>query len=497
MRLSIHILSISTLVVLAACNGDDDEVIETGDTGDEWVDDDTTAPTVTISDDADAVAAGDVTFTFTFSEDVGDTFAADDVTVAGGTAGAFASDGTSATIVVSPPAESTGTITVDVAAGAFEDAAGNANTEAASASQDYDTMSPVVQTVFLDFESETVVDGFGELTGGIVVDPTDSSNSVAELNKGGASQSWAGATVGYCDSLGVAVLPLTADNSVLTVRVWSPDADVPFLLKLEDTLDANKFAEVTTTTTKASEWETLTFDFADVLTDQKYDKVTIFPNFGTDGATAGEKTYYVDDFAFPELEFSTDCPEPPPVDDMLTNGNLESVAGDPARPTDWLIYPGDLSNWASVQTGETMFNTDETFVAFEGDYAMKVWGQSTGGQNETPVYQEFSTEGGKSYTFSGMAYMHSADAITAGDTYLRLEIKFFDDFYNLYGTKGSTQITNTSAVDTWTELSVSTTAPDGATKVQASVAFWQCFETTDCYTGGSVYVDDLVFGEVK
>ena len=29
-----------------------------------------------------------------------------------------------------------------------------------------------------------------------------------------------------------------------------------------------------------------------------YDKVVVFPNFGVDGATAGAKTYYIDDISF-------------------------------------------------------------------------------------------------------------------------------------------------------------------------------------------------------
>ena len=51
---------------------------------------DTTPPTVAItSSAAGETAKGPVTFTFTFSEDVGDSFTAEDIAVAGGTAGTF------------------------------------------------------------------------------------------------------------------------------------------------------------------------------------------------------------------------------------------------------------------------------------------------------------------------------------------------------------------------------------------------------------------------
>lgn len=101
---------------------------------------DTTAPTVNITDNVSGTASGDVTFTFTFSEVVTG-FEASDVTVTNGTKGTFAmaNDGRSATLVVSPPADSSGTIGVSIAAATFADSADNANTAIASANQAFDT----------------------------------------------------------------------------------------------------------------------------------------------------------------------------------------------------------------------------------------------------------------------------------------------------------------------------------------------------------------------
>lgn len=101
---------------------------------------DTTAPTVTITDNVSGTANGDVTFTFTFSEVVTG-FEASDVTVTNGTKGTFAmaNDGRSATLVVSPTADSSGTIGVSIAAATFADSADNANTAIASANQAFDT----------------------------------------------------------------------------------------------------------------------------------------------------------------------------------------------------------------------------------------------------------------------------------------------------------------------------------------------------------------------
>ena len=103
---------------------------------------DTTVPTVTITDDTDGTATGDVTYTFTFSESVTG-FTADDVEVAGGAKGDFTmvSD-TVYTLVVTPDDDSTADITVDVAAGVAVDAAGNGNTAATQSVQPVDTIPP-------------------------------------------------------------------------------------------------------------------------------------------------------------------------------------------------------------------------------------------------------------------------------------------------------------------------------------------------------------------
>jgi Bacterial Ig-like domain len=100
---------------------------------------DTTAPSVTISNDVSApAAAGPVTFSFVFSEDVGVSFDGTDITVVGGSPGTFTRvDGRQATLVVTPPLNVAGTMTVSVAAGRFNDIAGNANAAGATASKDY------------------------------------------------------------------------------------------------------------------------------------------------------------------------------------------------------------------------------------------------------------------------------------------------------------------------------------------------------------------------
>ena len=116
---------------------------------------DSVVPTVVITDDETAVgniAGGNILYTFTFSEGVTG-FTADDITVANGTkaAGTFKmlkdSNGNSNkiyTIEVTPTAGFEGDVTVDVAAAAAIDKAGNNNTVATQSVQQVDTKAPTV-----------------------------------------------------------------------------------------------------------------------------------------------------------------------------------------------------------------------------------------------------------------------------------------------------------------------------------------------------------------
>jgi Ca2+-binding RTX toxin-like protein len=105
---------------------------------------DTAAPTLAITDDRSTTTNGAITYTFTFSEAVTG-FTAADVTVANGTKGTFtAVSGTVYTLVVTPTAGFEGNVTVDVAAGAASDAAGNASTAAAQSVQAVDTKASTV-----------------------------------------------------------------------------------------------------------------------------------------------------------------------------------------------------------------------------------------------------------------------------------------------------------------------------------------------------------------
>ncbi|CAM3991406.1 Secretion system C-terminal sorting domain-containing protein [Flavobacterium branchiophilum] len=176
------------------------------------------------------------------------------------------------------------------------------------------TTAPVSTLTQMDlpttFEGTTVdygVIGFeGAESSSIVTDPTLSTNKVVKVIKSATAQPWAGTTVSAAAGLGFATnIPFTASNKKMNVRVWSPNAGIPVRLKVEDRSDATHSCETEATVTTASGWQTLEFDFANQATGTaamnlayNYNKASIFFNFGTNGATAGEKTYYFDDVKF-------------------------------------------------------------------------------------------------------------------------------------------------------------------------------------------------------
>lgn len=295
------------------------------------------APVVTMTNNITAeTATGPMTVTFSFNRDVGTSFTADDVTVSGGTKGAFTRvSGTSATLVITPTPNASGTIQVTVPAGAVSDAVGTPNA-VATASKAFDTVIPVVQTRLVSFDESTapVLTGFGGAEdASVVADPTNAANKVAKVVKSATAEVWAGVTVSICPSQALVALPFSNTNKSMSARVWSPTAGTPVRLKVEDASDNTKSVETEVLTTQANAWQTLTFNFDNQATGtaalnlaNTYNKASIFFNFGTNGATAGARTYYLDDLAFVGTTFTVACPTPAPTGATTTITMDESSA---------------------------------------------------------------------------------------------------------------------------------------------------------------------------
>ena len=151
----------------------------------------------------------------------------------------------------------------------------------------------------------------------IVADPVGGANQVARVIKNAMAQLWAGTTIATGANDSVGRIAINAANSRMTVRVYSPDAGIQVRLKIETAGDPTISVETEARTTVANAWEVLTFDFAAQAPGTAalnpaatYNKVSIFFNFGVEGAAVGAKTYYFDDVAFGGG--NVEPPPPPP-----------------------------------------------------------------------------------------------------------------------------------------------------------------------------------------
>ena len=132
-----------------------------------------------------------------------------------------------------------------------------------------------------------------------------SEGRVARVLKSATAELWAGTTVVTGPNSSVGRLPIDAENTRLTVKVWSPHAGIPVRVKLEDASDPTVTVEAEATVSVADAEEVLTFDFAQQVSgtaalnpEATYNKLSIFFNFGQPGAEAGERVYYFDDITF-------------------------------------------------------------------------------------------------------------------------------------------------------------------------------------------------------
>ncbi len=190
----------------------------------------------------------------------------------------------------------------------------------------------------VDFEGATVnytTTDFGGNVSALVTDPFNANNTVIQAVKTDQAATWAGTTIGTPAGFATNI-PLTLTDSKMTVRVWSPEAGTPIRLKVEDSNDPTHTCETETNTTVAAGWEVIEFDFLNQAPGTEslsvglsmgwtYNMASIFFNFGTDGPTAGEKTYYFDDVNFGELVSGITTPEildlrlfPNPTNDQWT-----------------------------------------------------------------------------------------------------------------------------------------------------------------------------------
>ena len=442
---------------------------------------DTTGPVVTITDSvADTTATGPVTFNFTFNEDVGTSFVIDDITVTGGTKGAFTRiNGTSATLVVTPTPNSTGTIQVSLAANAVLDARGNGSA-VASSQQAFDTVVRTPMSLPVNFDGTGIAYGLVGFGGAedstLVADPTLATNKVAKVMRAAGAETYAGTTItdtrGGVQTGFSPKIPFNATDTRMSVRVWSPDAGIPVRLKVEDSADAGKSVETEATVTAAAGWQTLTFDFATQATGTaalnlayNYNKATIFFDFGRPKASAVAKTYYFDDITF-----------------------VPGAAGGACGTTTPTCAPTTV-----VPAGSTVIYSDASSVA--GLNMAPDWGQNNVTRSEVTIAGNKSEKyvfGGAPFLYQGIDWTGPAGTTTidvSGKTKLHLDMWSADVAsikISLIG-GGETAVTKTLTAGNWNSIDIDLalfTAVDKTKTIQLKL---------EPVSAGTVYVDNVYF----
>lgn len=114
-------------------------------------------------------------------------------------------------------------------------------------------------------------------------------------------------------------------------------------------------------------------------------------------------------------------------------GNALANPGCETEAAGWENYP-NANSQANVNTGDLLYNSSETFVAYEGTSSRKMWGMYSDGENmENNFFQTFSGvyEAGDMFEVSSMFYTHSADDLNQGGSYGVLFAKYFDSNWGM------------------------------------------------------------------
>ena len=215
---------------------------------------------------------------------------------------------------------------------------------------------------FEDPNTDYTVSDFGGNVSVLTTDPTGGANHVMKTIKPAGAQTWAGTTIG--GALGFATpVPLKANAAKMSVMVYSPAAGLDIKLKVEDHNNGAHSVETDVLTTKANQWETLTFDLTQTATgtpafnsSYTYDKASIFFDFGNAGTG---KVFYFDNLQMAVVLSQIDLPvtfESPTVDYTVTDfgGNVSVLTTDPTNASNHVIKtvkPSGAQTWAGTTIG--------------------------------------------------------------------------------------------------------------------------------------------------
>ncbi len=199
--------------------------------------------------------------------------------------------------------------------------------------------------------------------------------------------------------------------------------------------------------------------------------------------------------------------------------NAESTAAVTIRtnavdPKNVLVNPGfeqGLTGWTAYGAGGNLesqsyfyFNGGNpagasNVLVYQGTQVQKVFGQFTGGQNYSGVYQDVPTGAGSVWAATAKFLTHQQDQIGVwsgtGTNQCWLEVTFRDAGANVLAGYQSPIVDNSSPTNAWLSMTVTDgsggtqlTAPAGTAFVRLQEVYYQPYG----YAGGSVYADAMV-----
>jgi hypothetical protein len=155
---------------------------------------------------------------------------------------------------------------------------------------------------------------------------------------------------------------------------------------------------------------------------------------------------------------------------------------------------GSLDAWTTF--GDTTGNVSAQGQAvLSGDKSLKLFGQFSGSQNTSGVFQGISVEAGNEIVASLSAFVQSADSIANTSNIAEMRIEFYDQFGAAFGSAnflGDERVLvadGTSLNDQWLGRQLTGVAPNGAVEARLVLQFIQPNNQI-----GAVHVDNVSFG---
>ncbi len=364
--------------------------------------------------------------------------------------------------------------------------------------------APLASTVLFDFERNS---GFllapdADVQVEVGADPTidEGPNRVLEVTRGADAAADAGVLLAQCNSnLGIPPIPLTAERPFVSLRVWSPVAPLPVVLRLEDVTNSRVSVQTRETITRRG-WETLFFDFRETFEDSQaldaeasYSKLTLHPGFGQPGDAV---TVLVDDIEYVGLEMDDyACPLAVPANNLLANGGFEKVEG--GIPADWTAPV--LSFVTSARTGDPIDHTEveATFAAHGGFHGAKMNAWPWAGERRAQVYQELDGMApGDALSLTGWFYMPGEDPLQ-GASEATLFLTWLLEDGESFTVRPTLPVSAESLVDVWLPRGLTAEAPENVVGARVGFELTVCTDVTPpCLEEGSFYIDDLLLLEV-